>query len=521
MYRNCLRVLTLPVLATAAAACSGSGAAAQSPPSVAGVEAAEEAAALITAESFRSRLYFLASDALQGRNTPSPGLEVAAAWLASEHQRMGLLPGSEGSFYQRWPYRQIRPDLASASLELRGGGGAHRLVPDAGVVLRGAAEAPLDAGLVFAGVAREFPAGEAIRGSAVVVAIPGEPTRNMLAVTGRLARSVQEAGGVALVVVLDAGLSGAALEAFAGEAAAPEWRMGWDLPLPQLFLPRALAERAIPGLGGPLGRAAAGEVFLAPLPDARLAGALPAEVVVDGRPANVVAVLPGSDPVLRDEYVVLSAHYDHVGVGRPLEGDSIYNGADDNGSGTVGLLEVARALSSMPTAPRRSVAFVHVSGEEKGLLGASWFVDHSPIPVERIVANLNADMIGGNAHADSLVVIGKTYSDMGPLVDRINASRPELRLTTSDDLWPEQRFFFRSDQFHFMRKEIPSLFFFTGLHECYHRPCDEVEGVHHDKAARIARLLTFTVLELANRDERPEWVPEGLAEVRQLVGGGR
>lgn len=518
--RSSTRWFTLPLLAVAVAACSGSDAAAQNPAGGgATAEAVREAASLITGESFRGRLYFLASDALQGRDTPSPGLEVAATWLASEHQRMGLLPGVDGSYYQRWPFRQVRTDASGVRVELRGSAGSHALTAGAGVAFRGGAESALDAELLFVGMGRELPDPASVSGRAVVIAIPGEPSRNSLAPAGRVARWAQAAGGVAVVVVLEG--SAAAVDALAADASAPEWRMGWELPLPQIFISRALADAALPGLAEPLARSAAGESFTAPMPGVRLAGTVPGEVVVDGLPANVVAVLPGSDPVLRNEYVVLSAHYDHVGVGRPVDGDSIYNGADDNGSGTVGLLEVARALSSMPTAPRRSVAFVHVSGEEKGLLGASWFVDNSPIPVEQMVANINADMIGGDAHADSLVVIGKTYSDMGPLVDRINASMPELRLTTSDDLWPEQRFFFRSDQFHFMRKEIPSLFFFTGIHECYHRPCDQVDFVNHDKAARIARLLTFTVVELANRDERPSWVPEGLAEVRALVGQGR
>jgi len=144
-------------------------------------------------------------------------------------------------------------------------------------------------------------------------------------------------------------------------------------------------------------------------------------------------------------------------------------------------------------------------------------VDNPTVPIERIVANINMDMIAGDAHTDSVVVIGKDYSDMGPLVDAINARMPELNLTTSDDLWPEQRFFYRSDQFNFMRKEIPSLFFFTGVHECYHRPCDTVDFVDHSKAARVTRLALHSVIELANRDARPEWRPEGLAEVRELT----
>jgi len=479
-------------------------------------------AAVITARSFRSHLYFLASDALRGRDTPSPELDVAAAYLASQHQMLGLEGGAgEGSFYQRWPYRQLGTHTERVQVTFQGPGGTVPLRPGEGAAFRGGAPDGLNAELSFVGMGRRLPEARGLAGRAAVIAVSGEPGRSTLAVAGRVSQWAEAGGAVALVVVLDPGVSPAAMETFSADLATPTWRMGWDFPLPQIFLTREVAEQAIPGLGEPLREAGSEEGFIRPLSGARLSGAVPAQELVDGRPANVVALLRGSDAALRDEYVVLSAHYDHVGVGRPVDGDSIYNGADDNASGTVGLLEVARAIVGMAERPRRSILFVHVSGEEKGLLGSRWFADHAPVPVESMVANINVDMIGGDAHADSLIVIGKDYSDLGALVDRLNDGMPELGLVTSDDLWPEQRFFFRSDQLNFMRKEIPALFFFTGVHECYHRPCDTVDNVAHQKAANISRLLVHTTLELANRDARPRWYPEGLAEVRELIAGGR
>jgi Zn-dependent M28 family amino/carboxypeptidase len=335
----------------------------------------------------------------------------------------------------------------------------------------------------------------------------------------RIQNLAAAAGAVASIVLLDDTFDAEAMIALNERFAAPVWRMGWELPPVQVAMRQSDALQLFPALEGTL-NGSRSETAGIPL-DGKLSGLLPADILVDGRPPNVIAMIQGSDPALRDEFVVLSAHFDHVGIGTPIEGDSIYNGADDNGSGTVALLEVANAISQMPEAPRRSIAFVHISGEEKGLLGASWFVDHATIPVEQMIANINADMIGGDAHKDSLVVIGKTYSTLGPLVDEINDSMPELRLITSDDIWPEQRFFFRSDQYHFMRKEIPSLFFFTGVHECYHRPCDTPEFVNSEKASRVARLLTHVTLEIANQDARPVWDPDGLAEVRALISGGR
>jgi hypothetical protein len=474
------------------------------------VEAQEDPSAIITEESVYNRLYFLASDGLRGRDTPSPGLDAAAAWLVSEHRQMGLEPaGEDGTFYQRWPYRQTAP--GEGAVTLRGSAGSVNLTQGENAAIRGAVDGTLGAEIV---VVSDPSAGldeGQLSGQVALFRHTGEPSQPWRQGLNQLRNLADRAGAVvALVVVDDA--AGEELGNLAQTFSNPTWSMGWDDPQAQIVVTESTARGAIPETMELLDGTGVETVA-----DARLEGTLPAEVLVDGRPANVVAMIRGSDPELADEYVVLSAHYDHVGVGQPMDGDSIYNGADDNGSGTVALLETARAISQMDEAPRRSVLFVHVSGEEKGLLGSSWFVDHPTVPEGSMIANINADMVGGDHHRDSLIVIGKTYSDLGPLVDEVNDGL-DLGLVTSDDLWPEQRFFFRSDQFHFMRKEIPSLFFFTGVHECYHRPCDTVDFVSHDKIARVARLLTHSVLEIANRDARPEWDPAGLAEVRELVG---
>jgi Zn-dependent M28 family amino/carboxypeptidase len=203
-------------------------------------------------------------------------------------------------------------------------------------------------------------------------------------------------------------------------------------------------------------------------------------------------------------------------VGAPVNGDSIFNGADDDGSGTVGILEIARAFAALPARPRRSVVILHVSGEEKGLIGSEWFSDHPTLPLDRIVANINIDMIGRN-NADSVVVIGKAYSTLGATVNAVTRAHPELHLTTADDMWPQERFFFRSDHFNFARKEVPAIFFFSGVHPDYHRPSDEVSRIDFGKLTRIARMAFFTAWEVANAPARPQWDPAGLAEVRRMT----
>jgi hypothetical protein len=322
----------------------------------------EAAVATITPGDFRARIGFLASDVLRGRDTPSPGLEVAAAYIASEFMRMGLAAaGDSGGYLQRYPYTPRR------------------------------------------------------RGS--------------------------------------------------DTTAAPS---------------------------------------------------------LESHPPNVVALLRGSDPALRDTYVVFSAHMDHVGVGRPAAGgDSIYNGADDDASGTSAVLEVAEAFATLRPAPARSLVFLTVSGEEKGLLGSAWYADHPTVPLDGIVANINIDMIGRNS-PDTVVVIGPEFSSLGPLADRVARAHPELGLTPVPDPWPEERFFFRSDHFNFARKEIPALFFFSGVHVDYHRPSDHVEKIDTLKAARIGRLVFWLGHAIASDPAPPRWTEDGLDQIRALVrSGGR
>jgi Zn-dependent M28 family amino/carboxypeptidase len=236
------------------------------------------------------------------------------------------------------------------------------------------------------------------------------------------------------------------------------------------------------------------------------------------RPPNVVAMLPGSDPTLRDTYVVLTAHFDHVGVGNPDEaGDSIYNGADDNASGTAAILEMAEAFASLPQAPARSVVFLAVSGEEKGLLGAEAWVAEPTIPdIGSVVANVNLDMVGRNA-PDTIIGIGQEYSSLEGVLQRITERHPDLRLNVILDPNPEEMFFFRSDQLPFIKEGIPAVFFTTSEHEDYHQPSDEPAKIDNDKAARVARLGFYLAHAIATDPVAPEWTEEGWQRVEQIL----
>lgn len=233
---------------------------------------------------------------------------------------------------------------------------------------------------------------------------------------------------------------------------------------------------------------------------------------------NVLAYVKGADPDLKDEVVVIMGHYDHVGVGAPNEeGDYIYNGADDNGSGTAGLMSIANAFQEAAEdgyKPKRSILFLHVSAEESGLLGSRYYSDHPIIPIENTVAALNTDMISRSdpehieeGVTDYVYLIGGEIisSQLDSLVQ--DANQHEINLTLDrkyNDLNDPNQFYRRSDHWNFGRLRIPFVFFFTGVHEDYHEPNDEIDGVDFDKYPRVARLIYKTAVNVANFEGRPE-----------------
>ncbi len=244
----------------------------------------------------------------------------------------------------------------------------------------------------------------------------------------------------------------------------------------------------------------------------------PHEGIVEIETENVVAYLEGSDPDLKDEVIILTAHYDHIGITQPDEtGDYINNGADDNGSGTVALMAIANALqkaSEGGIGPRRSILFLHVSAEEVGLLGSRYYSDHPIFPIENTIANYNADMIGrstterqASGDTDYIFIIGGDIisSSLDSLVHVANRESVDMELDyTYNDLEDRNQFYRRSDHWNFGRLEIPFVFFFTGVHEDYHRPGDTVDKIDFPKLTRTTRLVYSSTLQVANYDGRPE-----------------
>jgi Zn-dependent M28 family amino/carboxypeptidase len=251
------------------------------------------------------------------------------------------------------------------------------------------------------------------------------------------------------------------------------------------------------------------------LPQVMLEGTI-TEETFQAQTENVLAYIEGADPLLKDEVVVLSAHYDHVGIDPLAEGDHIYNGADDDGTGTVALLEIAEAFvqaASDGYAPRRSILFLHVSGEEKGLLGSAYYADQEPVfPLEKTVTNLNIDMIGRHdptrqGEANYVYIIGSNLisQELHEINVRVNERTGiglvlDERFNSKDD---PNRFYARSDHWNFGKHGIPFIFFITGTHEDYHGTGDEPHKIDYERMARITRLIFGTAWQVANQETRP------------------
>lgn len=483
-----------------------------------------EAAATITPEDMRARIATIADDSMAGRDTPSEGLDETAQWIADQYAAFGLEPaGEDGTFFQRYPFPLRALDTTGVHFGTMKDGENAMLAY--GKDFFAAAAAPFEdaamghGSLVWVGRLKDgsWPPVEAVRGQVMVVSLPGAYDREWRNASDQARRSAQGLGAQALVIVLGEDFPEIAFERLAELAGEPSRSLVDPDEIPAFYVRPAVAAAVFARVGVDLGALLAEPVESLTVPGVEAHFSADAVVVEDATAPNVLAMLRGSDPELADTYVVFSAHMDHVGVGTAnAAGDSIYNGADDDASGTSALVEMAQAFSLLDEAPRRSLVFLNVSGEEKGLLGSRWFSEHPTVPIDRVVANVNMDMIARNA-ADSIVVIGQQYSSLGPLVQRVAAEHPELGLTVSEDLWPEERFFFRSDHFHFARLEIPALFFFAGVHEDYHQPSDELDTLDLDKAARVARLAFWTAHAIADSPEAPTWTEQGLQDVRALT----
>jgi hypothetical protein len=477
--------------------------------------AAARAAATITEGDVRRRIEIIAHDSMGGRATPSRGLSMTASYIASEFARFGLQPaGDSGSFIQTYPLDRMRVDTIATHAVLRVGGTSARLSAsrDLAFLAGDRTGVTIDAPVVLAAgaLSADGTQTEAIEGKILVILDDSRAANS--ANRNQFLRTVAQQRPAAILSVSNADSATFARQLAwqVRERVAPR-RVG--TPVVVVSVREVAVAEVLRAAGIDVAALRASPTLvLRPVP--ALSAAL---TVANDGPAtipapNVVGVLEGSDPVLRNEYIVFSAHMDHDGIGPPVKGDSIWNGADDDASGTAGVVELAEAYATPDGRPRRSMIFLTVSGEEKGLWGSDYFAANLPVPRSQVVANINLDMIGRN-WTDTIVVIGKEHSDLGATLERVSAAHPELRMAAIDDLWPTERFYFRSDHYNFARRGIPILFFFNGTHEDYHQPTDTADKIDAEKEARILKLVFHLGLAVGNADTRPQWNPKSYEQI--------
>jgi Zn-dependent M28 family amino/carboxypeptidase len=502
----------------------------------------------ISAGEIDAHLRYLSSDRLEGRAPATRGGRLATQYIAEQLRAYGVQPGAGGSYFQKVPIDVVGADPASIGVGVSGRATGTLRYPDDVVVWAGSASNNVDvmSEIVFVGYGAAAPEyrwddfkGVDLRGKVLLVLVndppapAGEPNLfggQAMTYYGRWTYKFEEAerrGAAGMLIVHTTERAGYPWHTVVGSWAKEQRMLPRDPALPRPLGFRgwitdsaATAVLAQAGLDlAELRRRAATREFRPVPTGVRLRVGFRSRVE-HLESENVVGVIRGSDARLRDQAVALSAHWDHLGIGPAVNGDSIYNGAEDNASGVADLLAVAHAASRRP-APKRSLLFVFVTAEESGLLGSDAFARNPTIPIARIVANLNVD--GGNVLGVTrdFRVLGDTKSTLGPMFARMISSRG---WRISPDEHPERGAFYRSDHFSFARAGVPSVSIGAGndyegkpagwgvqqqedyTEHRYHQPSDEYSSDFDLRGAvQLSNLVLDFATQIANATTLPQW----------------
>jgi Zn-dependent M28 family amino/carboxypeptidase len=494
--------------------------------------------------SWWAHVKFLADDALEGRDTGSEGLRKAQAYAVEQLQKAGVEPAGANGYYQPVRLEQFEVDEAKSSLALSANGQSKPLsfADDAFFSTRSThASVILSAPLVFVGYGLKIPeknldelAGLDLKGK-IVVYLAGSPSDIPTALAshyqtaGERWKSLHAAGAIGTVTIpnpasMDIPWSRISVNRNhpSMDLADPEFKETPGLQLGVTMNP-ASAEQLFSGSGHTFAEIAALGKGRKPVPHFPLAVSLQANAVILSKAvesSNIVSKLTGSDPALKNEFVVLSAHIDHVGIGAPINGDRIYNGAMDNGSGSALVMDMAASFKAHPEKLHRSILFLLVTAEEKGLLGSKYFAAHPTVPLKSIVADVNVDMFLPIAPLKILKIEGIEESDLGT---RAAAIAQSMGIKPIPDPEPLRNAFIRSDQYNFIKKGVPAVkcdvgfelgtpeqkIFKDWLTNRYHAPSDDVnQPVDLHAAALYEEFTRRLLLDTTNASARPQWKPE-------------
>jgi hypothetical protein len=503
----------------------------------------------ITSDKLRRYLEFIASDELEGRDTPSQGLDIAAKFIAFNLSQLGVKPGGgNGTYFQRIAMKRynIDPEKTTASLNNRSFTLDEDFVasPFPGTV--NGTMVYVSHGWVARSKGINAYQGVDVKDKIMIVYGSGRPPNITLEdIRGRQGEDWDSPSSYGL-------RNGAK-----GIITVPGFQhlASWNLAQNRSTRNQAVVEAfettdrnqlptitpSIPMLNliFRAERLTAAEVFNNNITGAstqafdlsankRISFTV-AMSDVGLKTQNVIGIIEGSDPVLKNEYIAIGSHYDHVGVGLPVGNDKIYNGADDDGSGTVAMMAIAEAFMRASIRPKRSILLIWHSGEEKGLWGSRYFTQFPTVPLDKIIAQLNIDMIGRSKRAgdtnpqnaelsgpNEIYVIGSKMmsTELGELSDTVNNTFFNFIFNYRyDDPQDPNRFFFRSDHYNYALKGIPIIFYFDGVHEDYHQPSDTYDKIDYQKLEKVTRLIYATARALSNRPERPKvdkTLPPGL-----------
>jgi hypothetical protein len=511
-------------------------------------DAADEAMSTIRPEAIRADMRFLSDDALEGRGTGSRGYDIAAKFMATQFESLGLQPaGDNGSYFQSVPLRLAKPDQTKTTLVLSRSGKGETLTFRKDYISRGnpvLPETSVEAPIVFVGDGvtapdQNYDDYQGIDAKGKIVALMAEAPNFESSLKAHYSsgevklRNAVAHGAVGVIVLDDPVLEH--LYAFSEQVrdlSFPElhWLDKQQRPndyFPELkgnaFLSLEATKKFFTG-----STHSAEEVFTAMKAGKTMSFVMPITAKIhnvtglhDVTGRNIVAKLEGSDAALKNEYVVYSAHLDHLGIGEPVKGDSIYNGALDNASGSAILLEVARAFSGMKTSPRRSILFLSVTGEEAGLLGSDYFAHYPTVNKSSIVANVNMDEDLMLWPLHDIVAFGAEHSSLDEVVKK---AATRMNLSESPDPMPEEVVFIRSDQYSFVKQGVPAIFPVAGFKSDdpkikpadifknweqarYHQPQDDMDqpGLDFDAAAKYARFVFLCGFLITEDSQRPTW----------------
>jgi hypothetical protein len=491
-----------------------------------------------------AHVQFLADDKLEGRNTGSAGFEKAAAYVTEQFKNAGLKPAGEQGYAQSVEFNVMQIEESGSSIELLRDGKAVpvKLGDEMFFDLMHSELSPkVEAAAVFVGYGLTVPelnyddfAGQDLRGK-IAVYVKGGPKAMSTEIKAHYQsgderrRALQKAGAIGVAAIPNPKAAEVPWSRTAASRLQPEMELSDKSAGEQNELQVALeinpayAEALFAGSGHRFQEVLGALDADKPLPHFPLAVKVKTKLSIKKwkvKSENLAGVLVGSDAALSKEYVVISAHLDHLGIGEPVNGDKIYNGAMDDASGIASLLEVAREMKESGAKPKRSILFLAVTGEEKGLLGSRYYAEHPTVERTNIVADLNMDMFLPLFPLKYLEVQGLNESTLG---EDIRAVCAEAGVQVQADKQPDHNRFIRSDQYSFIRKGVPSLAFKFGwlpgtpeekkfndwYKERYHGPADDLsQPVDLAGAAQFNAILEKLALRVADETERPRWKAE-------------